>query len=169
MQKGVCGILMRDADMPFTENGLRPSIIMNPHAIPSRMTIGQLYESQVSNWAVEKGTQTDATIFRKVDIESIANELENLGLNRYGYHRLYSGVTGQYIDTEIFMGPTYYQRLQKFVADTIYSVSKVATDALTRQPLDELFIVQVKFKSFASRILIGNTSKLRGSLLRLWF
>ena len=77
------------------------------------MTIGQLFGSIVGNWCATKGTHTDATIFKKIDIESIGTELENLGMNRYGYHRLYNGVTGEFIDTEIFMGPTYYQRLQK--------------------------------------------------------
>ena len=135
-QKGVCGITLRDSDMPFTKDGIRPGIIVNPHAIPSRMTIGQLYESMNGNWCAKKGTHTDATIFKKIDIESMADELEKLGLNRYGYHRLYSGLTGEFIDCLIFMGPTYYQRLQKFVIDTVYSVSHGPSDSLSRQPLD---------------------------------
>jgi DNA-directed RNA polymerase beta subunit len=135
-QKGVCGITLRDSDMPFTKNGIRPELIINPHAIPSRMTIGQLYESHVGNWCAAKGTHTDGTIFKDVDIEAMADELESMGLNRYGYHRLYSGITGEYIDAMIFMGPTYYQRLQKFVVDTVYSISKGPTDSMTRQPLD---------------------------------
>lgn len=105
-------------------------------AIPSRMTLGQLYESMNGTWCAKKGTHTDATIFKKVDIESMADELEKLGLNRYGYHRLYSGLTGEHIDCMIFMGPTYYQRLQKFVIDTVYSVSQGPSDSLSRQPLD---------------------------------
>lgn len=135
-QKGVCGVLLREEDMPFTESGMKPSIIFNPLGIPKRMTIGQLYESLVGNWCAEKATMTDATIFRKVDIESIATELEDLGLNRYGYHRLYNGVTGEVIDTEIFMGPVYYQRLQKFTVDTQYAFSRGPSDAITNQPLD---------------------------------
>lgn len=135
-QKGVVGVTLRDSDMPFTKSGMRPSIIMNPHAIPSRMTIGQLYESMNGNWCAKIGTHTDATIFKKVDIETMADDLEKAGLNRYGYHRLYSGLTGEYIDCMIFMGPTYYQRLQKFVIDTVYSVSQGPSDSLSRQPLD---------------------------------
>lgn len=135
-QKGICGILLRDSDMPMTEDGMRPEIIINPHAIPSRMTIGQLYESQLGNYCAMKGTHTDATIFKYVDIETIGNELETMGMNRYGYHRLYSGITGEFIDCLIFMGPTYYQRLQKFVIDAVYSISSGPSDALTRQPLD---------------------------------
>jgi DNA-directed RNA polymerase beta subunit len=135
-QKGVTGILLRDSDMPFTKDGIRPSIIMNPHAIPSRMTIGQLYESLNGNWCAATGTHTDATMFKTVDIESMADELEKLGMHRYGYHRLYSGITGEFIDCLIFMGPTYYQRLQKFVVDAVYSISQGPSDVLSRQPLD---------------------------------
>lgn len=78
-----------------------------------------------------KSATIDATIFKKIDIESVATELENLGLDRYGYRRLYNGITGEYIDCEIFIGPTYYQRLQKFTIDTIYSVSSGPSDAIT--------------------------------------
>ena len=135
-QKGVTGILLRDSDMPFTEAGMRPSIIINPHAIPSRMTIGQLYEMQAGNYCARKGTHIDATIFKKINIDQLSNELESIGMNKHGYHRLYSGITGEYIDCMIFMGPTYYQRLQKFVIDSIYSVGKGPSDVLSRQPLD---------------------------------
>ena len=135
-QKGVTGILLRDSDMPFTKDGIRPSIIMNPHAIPSRMTIGQLYESLNGNWCAATGTHTDATMFKYVDVESMADGLEKIGMNRHGYHRLYSGLTGEYIDCMIFMGPTYYQRLQKFVVDAVYSISQGPSDVISRQPLD---------------------------------
>ena len=135
-QKGVVGIKLRDSDMPFTKDGIRPSIIMNPHAIPSRMTIGQLYKSLNGNWCAATGTHTDATIFKKVDIESMADALEKIGMNRYGYHRLYSGITGEFIDCMIFMGPTYYQRLTKFAIDAVYSISQGPSDVLSRQPLD---------------------------------
>ena len=91
-------------------------------------------ESNVATLCTAKCAVTDATIFKKIDIESVAAELEDLGLNRYGYRRLYNGITGEYIDCEIFIGPTYYQRLQKFTIDTIYSVSGGPSDALTYQP-----------------------------------
>jgi hypothetical protein len=115
----------------------------------------------------EKCAHVDATIFKKVDLESIATELENLGLNKYGYRRMYNGITGEYIDCMIFIGPTYYQRLQKFTVDTMYSISAGPSDAITYQPLDKLLLVQVKNKIFASRILIGNTFKLQESLSNL--
>lgn len=95
------------------------------------MTVGQLIESLVGNWCAETCTQTDATIFKKIDIESVALELENLGLHKYGYRRLYNGITGEFIDTMIFMGPTYYQRLQKFTIDTQYSISTGPSDCVT--------------------------------------
>ena len=97
------------------------------------MTIGQLYESLNGNWCAAKGTQTDATMFKYVDIESMADDLEKIGMNRYGYHRLYSGMTGEFIDCMIFMGPTYYQRLQKFVVDAVYSISQGPSDSLSRR------------------------------------
>ncbi|MGL5935657.1 MAG: hypothetical protein ACRCZI_08530 [Cetobacterium sp.] len=129
-------------------------------------------ESQVGTLCAAKAMQVDATIFKKIDIESIASELEDLGLDRYGYRRLYNGMTGEYIDAEIFIGPTYYQRLQKFTKDTQYSISSGGSDLLTLQPLD-YSLVQVKIKIFASRLSIGNTSKLRENLecqnLILWF
>lgn len=88
------------------------------------------------NLCALKGNTTDATVFRDVDVESMANEIESFGFNRYGYERLYNGITGEFIDSMIFMGPTYYQKLQKFVLETLYSISNGPTDALTHQMLD---------------------------------
>jgi DNA-directed RNA polymerase II subunit RPB2 len=135
-QKGICALIMKDSDMPFTKDGMRPSILFNPHGLPSRMTIGQLLESMTGNLCAAKGCTTDATVFRSIDVESMASELESYGYNRYGYQRLYNGITGEFIDSLIFMGPTYYQKLQKFVLDTLYSISSGPTDALTHQMLE---------------------------------
>jgi DNA-directed RNA polymerase II subunit RPB2 len=96
-----------------------------------------LIESLICNVCAIKGTHFDGTIFKKNDIESYAEILEQYGMNRYGYDRMISGVTGEFIDTLIFFGPTYYQRLQKFVSDAEYAVSHALTDALTNQPLDQ--------------------------------
>ena len=136
MQKGICALLMKEADMPFTRDGVRPALIFNPHGIPSRMTVAQLIESLLGNLCARKGTHYDGTMFKKVDIESISDELESLGFHRYGYERMISGITGEFIDTQVFFGPTFYQRLQKFVADTEYSVRHSLTDAITHQPLE---------------------------------
>lgn len=135
-QKGICGLLMRESDMPFNEAGVRPDIIFNPHGIPSRMTTAQLIECLMSSVCAVKGTQADATVFKKIDIEAIADQMQSIGYNRYGYQKLYAGVTGECIDVEIFMGPTYYQRLQKFVKDQEYSVTQASSDAITYQPID---------------------------------
>jgi DNA-directed RNA polymerase beta subunit len=135
-QKGTCGLLLDEADMPRTEDGIAPSIIMNPHGIPTRMTIGQYIESHISNLCSARCSFVDGAIFRPVVIEDVADELKELGLNPYGKKRLYNGITGEFIDCMIFMGPTYYQRLQKFTADQQYVAPSGPSDALTMQPLE---------------------------------
>ncbi len=135
-QKAICGLTLRESDMPYTMDGLKPDIILNPHAKPSRMTMGQLEESGIALVAAAQGVTMDATIFTQVDLESICNALEANGFNRYGNQRLFSGFTGEWINGMIFMGPTYYQRLQKFVSKQIYAITSGPTDIITRQPLD---------------------------------
>jgi DNA-directed RNA polymerase beta subunit len=135
-QKGVCGITYRDSDMPFTKSGIKPDIIFNPHSLPSRMTMGVIFEGMASKISAINGTIRDGTIFKKINIDDIADDLESLGYNRSGTERLYNGITGNYIDAEIFIGPIYYQRLQKFTVDTVYSHKTCPTDAITHQPLD---------------------------------
>jgi hypothetical protein len=135
-QKGIASMLLREADMPTTESGIRPDILFNPHGLPSRMTIGQLMESLIGNICAIEGSHYDGTMFKKNDIESCAEILEQYGFHRYGYERLINGITGEYMNVLIFVGMTYYQRLQKFVSDAEYAVSRALTDALTAQPLD---------------------------------
>ncbi len=135
-QKGVVGISYRDSDMPYTEDGIKPDIIFNPHSLPSRMTMGVLFEGMASKANAINGTITDGTIFKKIDIDDLADDLAKVGYNRNGTERLYNGITGNYIDVEIFIGPIYYQRLQKFTVDTVYSHKTCPTDAITHQPLD---------------------------------
>lgn len=135
-QKGTIGLLLDEADMPRTKDGIAPDILMNPHSIPSRMTIGQLKESHIGRLCSELCTQIDATIFKKIDIETVALKLSDLGINKYGYERLFNGVTGEWIDCLIFYGVVNYQRLQKFTADTQYAIGSGASDAITHQPLD---------------------------------
>jgi DNA-directed RNA polymerase beta subunit len=135
-QKGIVALSLRDSDMPRTEDGMSPIMIINPAAIPTRMTISQLLECLCGTLCALKGNHIDGTIFKKLNMDTITSELEKLGYNKYGYRKLYSGITGEPINTEIYIGSTYYQRLQKFVVDTIYSVSKAPTDAITYQPLD---------------------------------
>lgn len=135
-QKSVCAVQYSDSSMPCTREGVRPDLLLNPHAIPSRMTINQLRETFKSLECAMLGTQSDGTIFRTVDLNNVRESLKKLGMNEYGEHRLFVGETGEFIDSLIFMGPTLYQRLQKFVNDTHYCVSQGPTDAITHQPLN---------------------------------
>lgn len=135
-QKGICALQMREADLPFTANGMRPALIFNPHGIPSRMTTAQLVESLLGNLCAHRGAHIDCTMFKPVDIESIGDELERRGMQRDGLTKMYSGITGELIDTQIFFGPTFYQRLQKFVVDAEFSVKNPLTDVVTQQPLE---------------------------------
>lgn len=134
-QKGICGMTYSQADMPFTASGIVPSIIMNPHAMPSRMTIGMAIEQLMAKVCAVSGFVTDATMFNRVDIDSIGDKLEELGFDRHGEEEMYNGKTGEKMKAKIFIAPCYYQRLQKFVADAMYAVSSGPTCAITRQPV----------------------------------
>ena len=122
-QKGTLGIILPPEDMPFTKSGITPDIIMNPHAVPSRMTIGQLLECLLGKASVMRGHRNDATAFNGMNVEDIADMLENEGYQRYGDEILYNGINGKQMKTLIFMGPTYYQRLKHMVEDKIHSRS----------------------------------------------
>ena len=135
-QKGICGMVYADDDMPFTEDGMKPDIIVNPHAIPSRMTIAQLIECILSKTCALYGRFADGTPFNGVEIGEIAKDLENAGYNKFGYEQMYSGFTGEPIKAKIFIGPTYYQRLKHIVADKIHSRSRGPYQMLTRLPAE---------------------------------
>lgn len=123
-QKGTCGILYRQEDMPFTADGLVPDIIMNPHAIPSRMTIGQLMECIMGKACAQLGTYGYATPFNGTTVEELADILENkCGMERHGNQILYNSRTGEQIHTEIFIGPTFYQRLKHMTIDKIHCLT----------------------------------------------
>jgi DNA-directed RNA polymerase II subunit RPB2 len=133
-QKGTCGILLKASDMPFTKDGVSPDIIVNPNAIPSRMTIGQLVECIVAKTATLQGREADGTPFNGIDVESVKEELGKLGYNKNGFEYLYNGMTGQKMKSMIFIGPTYYQRLKHLVKDKYHSRSRGTRTLLTRQP-----------------------------------
>jgi DNA-directed RNA polymerase beta subunit len=120
-QKGSIGMIYEHQDMPFTKDGIVPDIIINPHAIPSRMTMAQLMECIMGKVSCYLGAEGDATPFNNCGVENIARLLEKTGLERYGNEIMYNGRTGEQIKTEIFIGPTYYQRLKHMVADKIHS------------------------------------------------
>lgn len=132
-QKGTIGKTYQQSDMPFTEDGITPDIIVNPNAIPSRMTIGQLIECLVSKVSAILGQSTDGTPFEQWNIETIKEMLEKLGYNRNGTEYLYNGMTGKKMKTMIFIGPTYYQRLKHMVSDKMHSRSRGPRTMLTRQ------------------------------------
>ena len=120
-QKGSVGMIYEHKDMPFTKDGIVPDIIINPHAIPSRMTMAQLMECIMGKVGCFVGAYGDATPFSGCTVEDIAKNLEKTGLERYGNEIMYNGRTGEQIKTEIFIGPTYYQRLKHMVTDKIHS------------------------------------------------
>jgi len=120
-QKGSVGMIYEHKDMPFTKDGIVPDIIINPHAIPSRMTMAQLMECIMGKVGCFIGAYGDATPFSGCTVEDILKNLEKTGLERYGNEIMYNGRTGEQIKTEIFIGPTYYQRLKHMVTDKIHS------------------------------------------------
>lgn len=135
-QKGTCGILLNEEDMPFSANGLRPDIIMNPHAVPSRMTIAQLMECMFGKICSMKGTLGDGTPYSHLPVKTLKEHLLDLGMHPYGNEVLYNGMTGEMIQTEIFMGPTFYQRLKHMVIDKKHSRARGPIVSLTRQPCE---------------------------------
>jgi DNA-directed RNA polymerase II subunit RPB2 len=135
-QKGTCGNIIPECDMPFTKGGLRPDIIINPHAIPSRMTIGQLKETLLGKVLLELGMFGDGTSFGNLDVKTIAEELQKLGYESYGNEIMYDGLTGQQMETSVFIGPVYYQRLKHMVNDKVHSRATGPMVSLTHQPAE---------------------------------
>jgi DNA-directed RNA polymerase II subunit RPB2 len=135
-QKGTCGILLNEEDMPFAANGLRPDIIMNPHAVPSRMTIAQLMECMFGKVCSMRGTLGDGTPYSHLPVKTLKEHLLDLGMHPHGNEILYNGMTGEMIQTEIFMGPTFYQRLKHMVIDKKHSRARGPIVSLTRQPCE---------------------------------
>jgi DNA-directed RNA polymerase II subunit RPB2 len=136
-QKGTVGMIYAQEDMPFTKDGVIPDIIINPHAIPSRMTIGQLLECLMGKACCTHGLRGDGTPFTGLDIGEVSKYLVNeCKMHPQGNEILYNGITGQQIKADIFMGPTYYQRLKHMVDDKIHSRSTGPLVMLTRQPAE---------------------------------
>jgi DNA-directed RNA polymerase II subunit RPB2 len=139
-QKGTVGMIIPEENMPFTKDGVKPDIIINPHAIPSRMTIGHLVEKVFSKLCCMKGCLGDGSVFIPFDEGKVYEELGKEGFESYGNEILYNGFNGQQLQTEIFIGPIFYMRLKHMVADKINvrgldrDKSELPKVMLTRQP-----------------------------------
>lgn len=135
-QKGVVGLIVPQADMPFNEAGLSPDIIMNPHGFPSRMTVGKIIELVAGKAGLLLGECADATAFNNNEITEICDALMQNGFNYSGKDVFYSGTTGEPLEASIFYGPIFYQRLKHMVADKIHCRARGPRAILTRQPTE---------------------------------
>jgi DNA-directed RNA polymerase II subunit RPB2 len=135
-QKGTIGITYRQEDMPFTRDGLTPDIIINPHAIPSRMTIAHLVECLLSKVGAINASEGDATPFMDITVDQVSNLLEAANFQKRGLEIMYNGHTGKKMRAQVFLGPTYYQRLRHMVDDKIHARARGPLQILTRQPVE---------------------------------
>ncbi|CAN6620941.1 DNA-directed RNA polymerase II subunit Rpb2p [Trichomonascus vanleenenianus] len=135
-QKGTIGVTYRTEDMPFTAEGVVPDLIINPHAIPSRMTVAHLIECLLSKVSSLSGMEGDATPFTDVTVEAISKLLREHGYQSRGFEVMYNGHTGKKLMAQVFFGPTYYQRLRHMVDDKIHARARGPVQILTRQPVE---------------------------------
>lgn len=135
-QKGTIGNIIAEENMPFTSEGIKPDIIINPHAIPSRMTIAHLKETLLGKVLLELGLFGDGTSFGDMDIDFIRRELLKCGYESHGDDLLYNGLDGTQIETSVFIGPCFYQRLKHMVSDKQHSRAIGPMVNLTRQPAE---------------------------------
>jgi DNA-directed RNA polymerase II subunit RPB2 len=136
-QKGTCGLILNPEDMPKTADGLVPDIIINPHCIPSRMTIAQLLETLLGKLSCTIGTLGDGSPFGQTSVESLSSLLrDKCGLEPYSNDILYNGHDGRMMETSIFIGPCFYQRLRHCSADKLHSRASGPLVMLTRQPAE---------------------------------
>ena len=133
-QKGVCSIIVPEENMPFTADGIVPDIIINPHAIPSRMTIGQLLEVLASKVSALSGARVDASAFNNVNEAELRKALAAAGFRDDGREAMYDGITGSRLEGVILVGPCYYQKLHHMVANKLQARARGPVTLLTKQP-----------------------------------
>ncbi len=135
-QKGVCGLIVEATDMPFSDQGIVPDLIMNPHGFPSRMTVGKMIELIAGKAGVLSGQLQYGTCFGGSKVEDMSRILIERGFSYCGKDYLTSGITGEPLSAYIFFGPVYYQKLKHMVLDKMHARSRGPRAVLTRQPTE---------------------------------
>lgn len=135
-QKGVIGMLVNHEDLPYTADGVVPDVLINPHAFPSRMTVGMFLESVTGKAAALRGTKIDGSAFVGEKLDDVKGVLESAGFKYSGKEMMYDGRTGKAFEAEVFIGVVYYQKLHHMVADKIHARARGQVQMLTKQPTE---------------------------------